>query len=96
MFSGESKKRRMNEDEEVECPICYEKFNNGDKNEILFTCTNCKKKFGLNCILKSCQCYWNKNEVCKCPYCRVELNDDDMLKEINNIEKLCKSTFNFI
>ncbi len=85
MFSRDTKKRKINDDQDdIECPICYEKINN--KNEILFTCNNCKKKFGLNCILKSCNCYWNRNEVCKCPYCRVELQDDSMLKDINIIE----------
>jgi hypothetical protein len=95
MFSRTSTKRSRNDDEEkseneesLECPICYEKLDNNNTNEIVFTCSNCKKKFGLNCILKSCQCFWNRNENCKCPLCRNEFNDSDnsLLKEIKEIE----------
>jgi hypothetical protein len=72
-----------------ECPICYEKV--GD-NDASYTCRQCKQTFNLQCLLKSCERYWNNgNKNCECPYCRSKINDDN-LRDINDIvEKIQKN-----
>jgi hypothetical protein len=69
---------------EKECPICYEPLNN---KEPYFKCSRCKIEINLDCILQSCKRYWNKNEKCKCPYCKEELTlgQEDYLIDVHEI-----------
>ena len=54
-----------------ECPICLKPLDNGDE----ITTTTCKHQFHKECITKTCkEMYWNKNETCKCPMCRHDID----------------------
>lgn len=69
----------------IECPICFEDFDENLEHMIL----PCKHIFCLKCLQEYNLKFFSRNEKTNCPLCRKELSKDT-LKEIYSDWKLTK------
>ena len=74
---NQSEKDLALEQEEPECPICYELYNSDDRKCLV---TKCNHKLCLSCTKE----FAKRNQVkINCPLCRHEIPIDELKKMIN-------------